>query len=61
MPTDTTAGHSGDHAPGDVGHTSYIYVLDDAGSTVLVWPESTAVDDMKSDLAILLERVDTAN
>ena len=60
MPTDTTAGHGGDHAPGDVGHTDYIYVLDDAGSTVLVWPEGTAVDDMTSDLAILLDRVDGA-
>lgn len=60
MPTDTTAGHGGDHAAGDVGHTSYIYVLDPTGSTVLVWPEGAPVDDMVSDLAILLERVDGA-
>jgi len=56
MPMD--AGHDGEHAPGDVGHTSYIYVLDDSGSAVLVWPEGTTVDDMTNDIGILLDRLD---
>lgn len=59
-PTVSTAGgHTGEHAPSGVGHTSYVYVLDDTGATVLVWPEGTSVDDMTSDLGILLDRLDT--
>ena len=44
------------HEPVRVAHTSHLYVLDDTGESVLVWPEDVGVDDMASDIRILLDR-----
>jgi protein SCO1/2 len=39
----------------EVGHTSHLYAVDDAGRMVLQWPFGTSADDMRSDMELLLD------
>ena len=40
----------------EVGHTTSLYVVDDAGNLALTWQFGVDIDDMKTDLEILLDR-----
>jgi protein SCO1/2 len=40
----------------EVGHTPFLYVVDDQGAIILTWPFGTPADDLASDLKILLDR-----
>ena len=39
-----------------VGHTDYIYVVDDTGTVILTWTADRTVDEIVDDLEILLDR-----
>jgi protein SCO1/2 len=39
----------------EVGHTTLLYAVDDAGKVVLAWPPEVDVDDLAADLEQLLE------
>lgn len=39
----------------DVGHTAFLYAIDDAGKIQLQWPFGATSEDMANDLAYLLE------
>jgi protein SCO1 len=41
-----------------VEHTTYLYAVDDQGRIVVTWPFGTAIDDLASDLTLLLDRAD---
>jgi protein SCO1/2 len=42
----------------EVGHTSYLFAVDDGGTLVLSWPYSTAADDLAGDIRQLLTTAD---
>ena len=42
----------------EVAHTTFLYVVDDAGSLVLTWPAGTSADDLEGDLRQLLRAAD---
>ena len=42
----------------EVGHTSYLFAVDDTGTLVLSWPFGTSADDLAGDLRQLLAAAD---
>jgi protein SCO1 len=44
----------------EVAHTTFLYVVDDAGSLLVTWPTGTTHDDLADDLAQLLRDADRA-
>ena len=40
-----------------VGHSEYLFAVDDTGRLVVTWPAPTPADDLEGDLRQLLERV----
>jgi protein SCO1/2 len=44
----------------EVAHTTSLYAVDDEGRLVLTWPFGTTIDQLATDLEILLERTEDA-
>ena len=42
----------------EVGHTSYLFAVDDTGTLVLSWPFGTSADDLAGDIRQLLAAAD---
>ena len=40
----------------EVAHSTSLYAIDDTGHLVLTWPFGVDIDDMKTDLEILLDQ-----
>jgi protein SCO1/2 len=43
----------------EVGHSGYLFAVDDAGTLVLTWPVGVAKDDLLADLEVLLDQAAT--
>ncbi|NND84895.1 MAG: SCO family protein [Acidimicrobiia bacterium] len=41
----------------EVGHTAYLYAVNEAGEMILQWPFGVSADDIANDLEILLDRL----
>ena len=41
----------------EVGHTAYLYAVNESGEMVLQWPFGVSADDIANDLEILLDRL----
>lgn len=42
----------------EVGHSAYLYAVDDTGTVVVTWPFGVTVDDLLADLPLLFDAVD---
>jgi protein SCO1/2 len=44
----------------EVAHTTFLYAVDDAGELALTWQFGVSIDDLETDLEILLDEEDSA-